>query len=91
VQNAVCERPRDDWDVSMLAAVAHVTPRHLARLFKLHAGVSPRDYVEQVRRGLAEQALARGLSTSQAIELAGFGNERQWRRARSRARPRTND
>jgi transcriptional regulator GlxA family with amidase domain len=85
VQNAVCERPREPWDVPALAAVAHVTPRHLARLFKTHAGVSPRDYVEQVRRGLAEQALARGLSTPQAIELAGFGSDRQWRRARARA------
>ena len=86
VQNAVCERPREEWDVPALAEVAHVTPRHLARLFKEHAGVSPRDYVEQVRRGLAEQALARGLSTPQALELAGFGNDRQWRRARARSR-----
>jgi transcriptional regulator GlxA family with amidase domain len=84
VQNAVCERPREDWDVPALAAVAHVTPRHLARLFKAHAGLSPRDYVEQVRRGLAEQALARGLSTPQAIEVAGFASDRQWRRARAR-------
>jgi transcriptional regulator GlxA family with amidase domain len=86
VQNAVCERPREAWDLAALAGVAHVTPRHLARLFKEHAGVSPRDYVEQVRRGLAEQALARGLSTAQALELAGFGNDRQWRRARARRR-----
>lgn len=86
VQNAVCERPAADWDVPALAAVAHVTPRHLARLFKEHAGVSPRDYVEQVRRGLAEQAIARGLTTAQALELAGFGSDRQWRRARARHR-----
>ncbi len=86
VQNAVCERPRESWDVKALAAVAHVTPRHLARLFKDHAGMSPRDYVEQVRRGLAEQALARGLSTTQALDLAGFGTDRQWRRARARQR-----
>ncbi len=86
VQNAVCERPRDAWDVPALAAVAHVTPRHLARLFKDHAGISPRDYVEQVRRGLAEQALARGLSTAKALDLAGFGTDRQWRRARARQR-----
>lgn len=85
VQNAVCERPSRAWDLPMLAEVAHVTPRHLARLFKAHAGVSPRDYVEQVRRSLAEQALARGLTTRQAIDLAGFANDRQWRRARSRA------
>jgi transcriptional regulator GlxA family with amidase domain len=86
VQNAVCERPGHDWDVPALAAVAHVTPRHLARLFKDHAGISPRDYVERIRSGLAEQAIARGLPTSQAVEIAGFGTDRQFRRARARAR-----
>jgi transcriptional regulator GlxA family with amidase domain len=86
VQNAVCEHPGNAWDVPALAAVAHVTPRHLARLFKDHAGISPRDYVEHVRSGLAEQAIARGLPTAQAIELAGFGTDRQFRRARARRR-----
>ena len=86
VQNAVCERPAHEWDLAALAAVAHVTPRHLARLFKQHAGVSPRDYLEQVRHGLAEQALAHGLTTTQAVDLAGFSSDRQWRRARARAR-----
>ncbi|HEY9025220.1 MAG TPA: helix-turn-helix domain-containing protein [Burkholderiaceae bacterium] len=86
VQNAVCERPGHDWDVPALAAVAHVTPRHLARLFKDHAGISPRDYVEHVRSGLAEQAIARGLPAAQAAELAGFGTDRQFRRARARRR-----
>ena len=86
VQNAVCERPGYVWDVPALAAVAHVTPRHLARLFKDHAGISPRDYVERIRSGLAEQALARGLPTAQAVEVAGFGTDRQFRRARARRR-----
>jgi len=86
VQNAVCERPGHEWDLPALAAVAHVTPRHLARLFKDHAGISPRDYVEHVRSGLAEQAIARGLPLSQAVELAGFGTDRQFRRARARRR-----
>ena len=86
VQNAVCEHPDRDWDVPALAAVAHVTPRHLARLFKDHAGVSPRDYVERVRSGLAEQAIARGLPTAKAVEIAGFGTDRQFRRARARQR-----
>ncbi len=86
VQNAVCERPGHAWDVPALAAVAHVTPRHLARLFKDHAGVSPRDYVERIRSGLAEQALARGLPTARAAELGGFGTDRQFRRARARLR-----
>lgn len=91
VQNAVCEHPGREWDVPALAAVAHVTPRHLARLFKDHAGVSPRDYVERIRSGLAEQAIARGLPTAQAVEIAGFGTDRQFRRARARLRAGTND
>ena len=91
VQNAVCEHPGREWDVPALAAVAHVTPRHLARLFKDHAGVSPRDYVERIRSGLAEQAIARGLSTARAVEIAGFGSDRQFRRARARLRAETND
>jgi transcriptional regulator GlxA family with amidase domain len=86
VQNAVCERPGHDWDVPSLAEIAHVTPRHLARLFKDHAGISPRDYVERIRSGLAEQAIARGLPMSQAAEIAGFGTDRQFRRARARQR-----
>ena len=86
VQNAVCEQPGRDWDVPALAEVAHVTPRHLARLFKDHAGVSPRDYVERIRSGLAEQAIARGLPTAKAVEIAGFGTDRQFRRARARLR-----
>ena len=91
VQNAVCAHPGRAWDVPALAEVAHVTPRHLARLFKDHAGVSPRDYVERIRSGLAEQAIARGLPTSQAVEIAGFGTDRQFRRARARLREQAND
>jgi len=90
VQNAVCAHPGRAWDVPALAEVAHVTPRHLARLFKDHAGVSPRDYVERIRSGLAEQAIARGLPTSQAVEMAGFGTDRQFRRARARLREQAN-
>lgn len=85
VQNAVCDQPGADWTTEALAAVAHVTPRHLARLFKEHAGTTPRDYVEQVRHAMAVQAISRGLPTARAAELAGFGNDRQWRRARARA------
>jgi transcriptional regulator GlxA family with amidase domain len=86
VQNAVCERPGDDWSTEALAAVAHVTPRHLTRLFQEHAGVTPRDYVERVRTAVAAQAISNGLPAARAAELAGFSNDRQWRRARARAR-----
>ncbi|MEK8053458.1 helix-turn-helix domain-containing protein [Ideonella sp. DXS22W] len=84
VQEAVAERPAETWSADALAAVAHVTPRHLARLFRQHTGLSPRDYVEHVRASLARQALARGASAPQAAAFAGFRNDRQWRRARGR-------
>ncbi|MDP4301956.1 GlxA family transcriptional regulator [Leptothrix discophora] len=86
VQNAVAEEPARPWTLADLAAAAHVTPRHLARLFLAHAGVTPRDYVEQVRLAWCLEALAAGQPLKQARALAGFSSERQWRRARARAR-----
>jgi len=85
VQTAVVDAPGDDWTLERMAALAHVTPRHLARLFREHAGVTPREHVEQVRLSLAQEAKQAGLHTKQALELAGFRSDRQWRRARGRA------
>jgi transcriptional regulator GlxA family with amidase domain len=84
VQNAVLEAPGEDWSMDRLAALAHVTPRHLTRLFQEHAGLSPREHVEQVRLSLAREARQAGLSVQQAVALAGFSSERQWRRAQAR-------
>jgi len=84
VQNAVVEAPGEDWSLARMAALAHVTPRHLTRLFQLHAGVSPRQHVEQVRLALAGEAHTGGMTREQAAELAGFSSTRQWRRARTR-------
>lgn len=85
VQNAVLEAPGADWTLERMAALAHVTPRHLARLFREHAGLTPREHVEQVRLALAQDAKRAGLHTKQALALAGFSSDRQWRRARHRA------
>lgn len=87
VQDAVCERPGEDWTAEAMARVAHVTPRHLGRLFKAQTGLSPRDYVERVRFGLSQAALAHGASVAAASEGAGFSSPRQWRRARARQAP----
>jgi transcriptional regulator GlxA family with amidase domain len=84
VQDAVVERPGDAWSLTALAAVAHVTPRHLSRLFNEHVGRSPREYVAGVRVALAERALRAGEPTERAIEGAGIGSARQWRRLRAR-------
>jgi transcriptional regulator GlxA family with amidase domain len=89
VQDAVADRPGDDWSLQQLAAVAHVTPRHLSRLFRDHVGRSPREYVESIRVAIAEKALRDGQSTQRAIAAAGIAGERQWRRLRGRAQHRT--
>jgi transcriptional regulator GlxA family with amidase domain len=80
-QDAVCERPDADWTLASLADAAHVTSRHLLRLFAEQAAVSPMVYVEKIRLERARQALQRGASVTQAAEVAGFSSDLQLRRA----------
>jgi transcriptional regulator GlxA family with amidase domain len=86
VQDAVCESPAHAWSLEAMAAVAHVTPRHLARLFGQHVGRTPREYVEGVGAALAQCAIDAGQPAKQAIAAAGIGGARQWRRVRHRVR-----
>ncbi len=88
-QDAVCERPAADWTLDTLADAAHVTSRHLLRLFAEHATVSPMAYVEKIRLERARQALQRGASVTRAAEVAGFSSDLQLRRAWGRHYPGT--
>ena len=85
VQDAVCEQPAAAWSLADMAGVAHVTPRHLSRLFAGHVGSTPRAYVESVRHALAERAVQDGQAPKQALATAGIAGDRQWRRMRQRA------
>lgn len=85
VQDAVCEQPAQRWSLADMAGVAHVTPRHLARLFSEHVGRTPRDYLASVRRAMAERAIDQGRPTKLALSEAGISGDRQWRRMRQRA------
>ncbi len=80
-QDAVCEQPGEAWTLETLAAAAHVTSRHLLRLFADHAAVSPMTYVEKIRLERARQALTHGASVTRAAEAAGFASDLQLRRA----------
>jgi transcriptional regulator GlxA family with amidase domain len=84
VQNAVGDDPARAWPLEAMAAVAHVTPRHLTRLFAAHVGRTPREYVEGIRVAQASRAIDAGAAPKQAFSAAGFGGDRQWRRARQR-------
>ncbi|MFM8901650.1 MAG: helix-turn-helix domain-containing protein, partial [Burkholderiales bacterium] len=84
VQDAVNKEPSLNWTMTALAAAAHVTQRHLLRLFTEHAGISPTGYVELIRLEHARRALAGGASVGQAAEVAGFSADLQLRRAWAR-------
>jgi transcriptional regulator GlxA family with amidase domain len=80
VQDAVAAAQDRDWDMASLAAVGHVTERHLLRLFQHHAGVSPLHYLQSLRLERARQMIARGTSVTRAAEAAGFRSVLQMRR-----------
>ncbi len=84
VQDAVCDDPQTPWPLERLADVAHVSPRHLGRLFARHCGLTPRDYVESVRLAVADHAATHGAPAQTAAAVSGFTSTRQWRRARQR-------
>lgn len=81
VQDVLCEAPARDWPVPSMAAVGHVTPRHLTRLFARHAGIGPLGYLQRIRLVRAHESLASGASVTQAAEAAGFGSDKALRRA----------
>lgn len=85
VQDAICAAPTEPWTVQTMAEQAHVTPRHLSRLFALHAGTTPLHYLQAIRLERARQAQARGMPAARAAELAGFSSDQQLRRARRSA------
>jgi transcriptional regulator GlxA family with amidase domain len=81
VQDAVSQSPGADWSVSAMAAVAHTSPRHLARLFVEYAQIAPLQYLRRIRLAVAQAALASGNSVTQAAAAAGFSSDTQLRRA----------
>jgi transcriptional regulator GlxA family with amidase domain len=84
VQDAVSAEPDRDWDMATLAALGHVTQRHLSRLFVQHAGVSPLHFLQSIRLERAHQSLEHGASVTRAAEVAGFRSGLHLRRAWSR-------
>lgn len=85
VQDALAAAPAEDWPLPRMAALAHVGERHLARLFAEHAGISPLQYLQQLRLALAEQLLSDvSRSVEEVAAALGFGSahhlRRVWRR-----------
>lgn len=82
VQDAISRAPARSWSRAELAAVGHVSERHLARLFRQHAGVTLGRYQQRLRVAQAQRLLRDArVTVERAAELAGFGSARDLRRA----------
>lgn len=83
-QDALTAEPQRGWHLADIAAMAHVSPRHLTRLFQEHLSISVRDYLEQLRLAIAQQWLRQGRGVEHAAIAAGFSSPRQFHRAKQR-------
>jgi transcriptional regulator GlxA family with amidase domain len=98
VQEAICAAPEREWSMSAMAAIGHVTERHLLRLFVQHCGISPLDFLRSIRLERARQLIERGASVALAAETSGYSSslhlrrawKRQWGGSPRNAQPRQN-
>ena len=81
-QDAIARDPARLWALPVLAEIAHVSPRHLSRLFAQHAGIGVVAYQQQLRIARARELLAAEpvLSVEKVAEQCGFGSPRDFRR-----------
>jgi len=81
-QDLVVKDPAHDWTVDELAQRAHTSPRHLGRLFRQHAGISPQAFVRKIRTAAAKELLGQqDLNVNLVAEMVGFTSAEQMRRA----------
>ncbi|WP_028225096.1 GlxA family transcriptional regulator [Paraburkholderia ferrariae] len=81
VQDAIAQDPAHAWTIAELAQVAHVSQRHLSRLFAEHAGISILGYQQRLRVARAQQFLQRtDFTVERVAEEAGFASVRDFRR-----------
>ena len=81
VQDSLAADTKRNWDMTTLADMAHVSERHLLRLFREHASISPLEFLSTIRLERAKKSLERGASVTLAADAAGFQSALQLRRA----------
>lgn len=81
-QDAIARDPARLWTLAALARAAHVSARHLSRLFAQHAGIGVLAYQQQLRIARAKELLAAQppRSVEQVAEQCGFASARDFRR-----------
>lgn len=81
ILDQVAHEPAADHHTEALARAAHISARHLRRLFKSELGMTPAQYVEQVRVEHARSLLEAGSSVTNAAARSGLGSDETLRRA----------
>ncbi|MDQ1194938.1 helix-turn-helix domain-containing protein [Agrobacterium sp. SORGH_AS 787] len=80
-QDAIVADPAADWTLARLADIAHLSQRHLSRLFREQTGLSVVDYVNLIRVTLARDIISQSRLDMEAVaERAGFASARHLRR-----------
>ncbi|MDK1288125.1 GlxA family transcriptional regulator [Pseudoalteromonas umbrosa] len=81
VQDMVCSNVDKHFSLAQLAHAACLSQRQLSRLFSIHLGITPREYLQHIKVGHAQQLLKR---SNHSIELVaqhcGYASSRQFRR-----------
>jgi transcriptional regulator GlxA family with amidase domain len=86
VQRYAVEHLAADLSVEALAALAHMSPRHFARTFRVEVGLTPARYVERLRLEAARRRLEEGDEPVAGVAAAcGFGTAETMRRVFLRA------
>lgn len=81
LQDAIAQDPAHPWTLEELSDVAHASPRHITRLFRMHTGSSPVQYINRLRLALAREMLANSqLPLERVADRAGFASARHFRR-----------
>jgi transcriptional regulator GlxA family with amidase domain len=81
IRRDVLARPQHAWSLDELAERAHVSPRHLRRLFQRELAVGPREFVARVRLGEAQRLLAdSAASLREVARRCGYANADAFRR-----------
>jgi transcriptional regulator GlxA family with amidase domain len=80
ITDSVAADPAADHSVAALAARAHLSARHLSRLFHQELGSSPAKYVESVRVDAAMRLLHLGESVTVCAQRVGVGSPETLRR-----------
>jgi len=81
VQDWIVAHPDEKATIDQLAQVAHLSPRHLTRVFRQSTGITLKEFATKVKLEVAQQLLVRPALTVEDIALrCGFQDARQLRR-----------